>query len=122
MITNDIEEIDQLVTNIQSNVESQQGNIFILQSGVSSLTANAVTQQTAINGLVSNVATLTSDISNLSNVAISGDYDDLINAPNLAAIGDFIMANVEHWTSNVFTFEDAVNQLAERIYNIENSI
>ena len=56
----------------------------------------------------------------LATVATSGDYDDLINAPNLEAIGDFIMGNVEHWTSNVFTFEEAVNQLAERIYNIEN--
>jgi hypothetical protein len=56
----------------------------------------------------------------LAEVAISGDYTDLINSPNLAAIGDFIMGNVDHWTSNVFTFEDAINQLAERIYNIEN--
>jgi hypothetical protein len=153
-ITNTITAIEGNVSILFANAATQQGNIFILQSAVGSLTANAVTQQTAINGLVSNagiqsesisvlqgnIVTLTSDIFNLSNVATSGDYSDLINSPtlsnvaisndfndldnipNLAAIGDFVMGNVEHWTSNVFTFEEAVNQLAERIYNIENPI
>jgi hypothetical protein len=32
----------------------------------------------------------------------------------------FTMANTDHWTSNVSTISDALNQLAERIYNIEN--
>ena len=32
----------------------------------------------------------------------------------------FTMANVAHWTSNVTTISDAINQLAERVYNIEN--
>ena len=32
----------------------------------------------------------------------------------------FTMANFQHWTSNVSTISDALNQLAERIYNIEN--
>ena len=32
----------------------------------------------------------------------------------------FTMANTAHWTSNVNTISDALNQLAERIYNIEN--
>jgi hypothetical protein len=62
----------------------------------------------------------TSNIPAVSNVAISGNYSDLINTPNLAALGDFVMGNVTHWTSNVFTFTDAINQLAERIWNIEN--
>lgn len=62
----------------------------------------------------------TSNIPAVSNVAISGNYTDLINTPNLAALGDFVMGNVTHWTSNVFTFTDAINQLAERIWNIEN--
>jgi len=46
----------------------------------------------------------TSDIPVLGNVALSDDYNDLINTPNLAAIGDFVMGNAQHWTSNVFTF------------------
>jgi hypothetical protein len=32
----------------------------------------------------------------------------------------FTMANVSHWTSSVYTVADALNQLAERIFNIEN--
>ena len=32
----------------------------------------------------------------------------------------FTMANTSHWTSNVYTTEEALNQLAERIWNIEN--
>lgn len=32
----------------------------------------------------------------------------------------FTMANSQHWSSNVFTIADAINQLAERIWNIEN--
>jgi hypothetical protein len=32
----------------------------------------------------------------------------------------FTMANMQHWTSNVSTIGDALNQLAQRIYNIEN--
>ena len=56
----------------------------------------------------------------LGNVALSDDYNDLINTPNIADIVSFTMGNTTHWTSNVFTFEEAVNQLAERIWNIEN--
>lgn len=32
----------------------------------------------------------------------------------------FTMANVTHWTSNVTTISSALNQLAERIWNLEN--
>jgi len=32
----------------------------------------------------------------------------------------FTMANATHWTTPVYSIEDAINQLAERIYNIEN--
>jgi hypothetical protein len=32
----------------------------------------------------------------------------------------YTMGNVAHWTSNVTTISAALNQLAERIYNIEN--
>jgi len=37
-----------------------------------------------------------------------------------AFTGNFTMANTAHWTSNVYTISDALNQLAERLYNIEN--
>lgn len=32
----------------------------------------------------------------------------------------YTMGNLTHWTSNVYTIQDALDQLAERIYNIEN--
>jgi hypothetical protein len=32
----------------------------------------------------------------------------------------YTMGNVAHWTSNVTTISAALDQLAERIYNIEN--
>ena len=33
---------------------------------------------------------------------------------------EFTMANITHWTTNVTTISDALNQLAERIWNLEN--
>jgi hypothetical protein len=42
-----------------------------------------------------------------------------LNTANIM-LASFEMANVQHWTSNVFTIGDALNQLAARIYNIEN--
>jgi peptidoglycan hydrolase CwlO-like protein len=59
--------------------------------------------------LQSNVATLNSNGAN-----IFADIDTLQN--NVA----FTMSNIAHWTSNVYTINDALNQLAQRIYNIEN--
>lgn len=74
----------------------------------------------------------------LANVATTGDYADLSNAYGNTEVGsylpthsgnvgglftgnvDFTMANVTHWTSNVFTVADALNQLAARIWAIEN--
>ena len=47
---------------------------------------------------------------------IDGTYQTTANIM-LAA---FTMANPTHWTTNVSTIGDALNQLAERIYNIEN--
>ena len=37
-----------------------------------------------------------------------------------AFTGNFTMANTAHWTSNVTTISAALNQLAERIWNLEN--
>jgi hypothetical protein len=56
----------------------------------------------------------------LSNVAISGDYNDLINLPNLEAITNFVPGNVEHWTDFITTIFDAVNNLAQRVSDLEN--
>jgi len=42
--------------------------------------------------------------------------NDIIGLDNI----EFTMANATHWTSNVTTLSAAINQLAERIYNIEN--
>jgi hypothetical protein len=55
---------------------------------------------------------------------------DTLNAVNLTVSGNLLitgdtlytMGNVTHWTSNVFTFTAAINQLAERIWNIENPV
>ena len=49
-------------------------------------------------------------------------FNDVIIGGNLTVANDidFIMANYQHWTSNVSTISAALNQLAERIWNIEN--
>ena len=145
----ELNNVEANVAVLQGNVAVLQGNVEVLQSNIAALVVANTVQSSLITTIQSNISALATiatsgDYDDLINtpvfatVAISGDYDDLINtpvlgsvalsddyndlinAPNLAAIGDFVMGNVEHWTSNVFTFEDAVNQLAERIYNIEN--
>lgn len=47
---------------------------------------------------------------------IDGTYQ---TTANIMQAG-FTMANSQHWTGNVSTIGEALNQLAERIYNIEN--
>ena len=47
---------------------------------------------------------------------IDGSYQTTANIMAAA----FTMANSQHWTSAVSTIGEALNQLAERIYNIEN--
>ena len=39
---------------------------------------------------------------------------------NTAYTGDYAMGNSVHWIGNVTTIAAALDQLAERIYNIEN--
>jgi hypothetical protein len=90
---------------------------------VTTETAYAPVATTSDIPILANVATTGNfnDLNNLpvlGNVAFTDDYNDLINTPNLAAIGDFVMANTAQWTSNVFTFDAAVNQLAERIVSV----
>lgn len=47
---------------------------------------------------------------------IDGTYQTTANIMAAA----FTMANSQHWTSAVYTIGEALNQLAERIWNIEN--
>lgn len=47
---------------------------------------------------------------------IDGTYQTTANIMAAA----FTMANSQHWTTAVYTIGEALNQLAERIYNIEN--
>jgi hypothetical protein len=59
-----------------------------------------------------------------ANVGLKG-YVDLANTIQssqitAANLGIYTMGNVTHWTSNVSTISAALNQLASRIYNIEN--
>ena len=59
-----------------------------------------------------------------ANIGMKG-YVDLANTIQssqitAANLGIYTMGNVTHWTSNVSTISAALNQLASRIYNIEN--
>jgi hypothetical protein len=85
----------------------------------------------------SNLSPVSSGIAITSNIGMFSDsvYSpsgtiDTLNAVNLTVSGNLLitgdtlytMGNVTHWTSNVFTFTAAINQLAERIWNIENPV
>jgi hypothetical protein len=48
--------------------------------------------------------------------------NDLTVSGNVTGNVSFTMANIVHWTSNVSTISDALNQLAERIWAIENPV
>lgn len=70
-------------------------------------------------GIFPNSATLHSwRFANVGNVGVIEFPDATVQST--AFTGNFTMANTAHWTSNVYTISDAINQLAERIYNIEN--
>lgn len=63
------------------------------------------------------VITLLRDSGNI----ILGDIGNLqSNVSTIQSDIAFTMANFQHWTSNVSTINDALNQLAERVWNIEN--
>ena len=71
---------------------------------------------------VANIVVTQSIVS--ANLGLKG-YVDLANTIQssqitAANLGIFTMGNVTHWTSNVSTISAALNQLASRIYNIEN--
>ena len=71
---------------------------------------------------VANIVVTQSIVS--ANLGLKG-YVDLANTIQssqitAANLGIYTMGNVTHWTSNVSTISAALNQLASRIYNIEN--
>ena len=70
--------------------------------------ANIVVTQSIVSANVGLIGYI-----NLANTIQSSQ----ITAANL---GIYTMGNVTHWTSNVSTISAALNQLASRIYNIEN--
>ena len=70
-------------------------------------------------GIFPNSATLHSwKFANVGNVGVIQFPDATVQST--AFTGNFTMANNAHWTSNVTTISAALNQLAERLYNIEN--
>jgi len=114
------------ITNTESNVTVLQGNVNVLQGNVANIYANL--------GVVSgNIALLDADVGNLfarmnivevQGAFILGNISNLESNVTSITSGTsniaFTMSNTAHWTSNVFTLSDAINQLAQRIYNIEN--
>ena len=117
----------------------------IQSAQIDTLTANAAVQGADINSLLSSVGSLTGQISQ-ANLGLKGYVDQAntiqsaqITAANVGVIGYinlantiqssqitaanlgiYTMGNIAHWTSNVSTVSAALDQLASRIYNIEN--
>jgi hypothetical protein len=87
---------------LQGNVTAIEGNVSSIEGNVTSLTSTVDSHETRIIELESNGANLVADVANLQSDT------------------SFTMSNIQHWTSNVTTINDALNQLAERIWNIEN--
>lgn len=107
---------------IESIVNSE-ANITILQSNVSDIEANVTTIQSDIIDIQANVSSLQGNVNSHESRIISlelGGADIVSNIANLQSDTTFTMSNYQHWTSNVSTINDALNQLAERIWNIEN--
>lgn len=61
---------------------------------------------------------VTSTITSNSNIISQGN----ISANNISATGqiDFLMGNISHWSPPVSTIADALNQIAARLYALEN--
>jgi uncharacterized coiled-coil protein SlyX len=96
------------------------GNAVVRSDGNIFLGAN-----TAVAGLlkdgdffVSTGLFVTSTITSNSNIISQGN----ISANNISVGGqiDFLMGNVAHWNPPVSTISDALNQLAARLYALEN--
>ena len=104
-----------------------QGNYAIAigyQAGQTNQSANSIAINSSLSVLYANVSGLfinpvRQDDSNAANVVYYNTVTKEMTYSSVANIS-FTMANVTHWTSNVYTVSDALNQLAERIWNIEN--
>lgn len=94
---------------LQGNVATIEGNILSIEGNVSSLEGNVTSLTGTVNGHETRIVELESNGANL-----------VANVANLQSDTSFTMSNIQHWTSNVTTINDALNQLAERIWNIEN--
>jgi hypothetical protein len=103
--------------------------IVVANAGVTS--ANIGMKGYVDNQTYSNVQTLAFLLTNLpgyeGNIGLNVNVTDgtvtansfVGNGSQLTGIA-YTMGNVTHWTSNVTTISAALDQLAERIYNIEN--
>ena len=113
-------------TSMKSYVD---GQITAANAGVTS--ANIGMKGYVDNQTYSNVQTLAFFITNLptyqGNIGVNVNVTNgtvtansfVGNGSQLTGIA-YTMGNVAHWTSNVTTISAALNQLASRIYNIEN--
>jgi len=113
-------------TSMKSYVD---GQITAANAGVTS--ANISMKGYVDNQTYSNVQTLAFFITNLptyqGNIGVNVNVTNgtvtansfVGNGSQLTGIA-YTMGNVTHWTSNVTTISAALNQLASRIYNIEN--
>jgi hypothetical protein len=86
---------------------------FATNVAVAALRANVTAANSAISLLQANIAAANVAI---NNIALSPALID-----SISQAATFTMANYQQWTANVSTISDALNQLAQRIYNIENS-
>ena len=113
-------------TSMKSYVD---GQIIAANAGITS--ANVGMKGYVDNQTYSNVQTLAFFITNLP--AYEGNVGVNVNITNGTVTADsfvgngsqltgiaYTMGNATHWTSNVTTISAALDQLAERIYNIEN--
>ena len=113
-------------TSMKSYVD---GQISAANAGVTS--ANVAMKGYVDNQTYSNVQTLAFFITNLptyqGNIGVNVNVTNgtltassfVGNGSQLTGIA-YTMGNVAHWTSNVTTISAALDQLAQRIYNIEN--
>jgi len=78
---------------------------------------------TAITDTEANVSVLQGNVAahdvRLGNLEVNG-ANILVDISTLQSNVEFTMSNLTHWTSNVTTINDALNQLAERVWNLEN--
>ena len=105
-----------------TDVVIPSGNVSILVgplNGAAAIVVNSANIE-IVNSVEVTSANATVTIHN-ANTAVTHTWQ-FTEAGNLTGNISFTMANTDHWTSNVSTISDALNQLAERIWAIENSV